>query len=106
MAYAAFALGKRGFMFTQLNPTLPLHVLGKGNGYALGLIDYGQEHHLIWVTALDSGEIWCAPNPEVRMLANWTMGRPVNPLVAAARATRDEPPAELCTDCRTAAAQC
>jgi hypothetical protein len=40
------------------------------------VIDYGQEHNLIWVTALnDSAEIWCAPNPLVRMKTNWTMGR-------------------------------
>lgn len=63
-------------MFTQLDPPVPLHVLGKGDGYALAVIDYGQEHNLIWVTAIDeTGEIWCAPNPEVRMQANWTMGR-------------------------------
>jgi hypothetical protein len=74
-------------MFTQLNPPIPLHVLGKGNGHAIGMIDYGQEHNLIWVTALDtSGEIWCAPNPEVRMLKNWTMGRKESPLVAQSKA--------------------
>ncbi|KRB85412.1 hypothetical protein ASE00_01010 [Sphingomonas sp. Root710] len=62
--------------FTQLNPPIPLSVLGKGKGYAIAVIDYGQEHNLIWVTALnDSGEIWCAPNPQVRMDGNWTMGR-------------------------------
>ncbi len=69
-------------MFTQLNPTLPLHVLGKGDGYAFGVIDYGQEHNLIWVTALNaSGEVWCAPNPSVRFTKNWTMGRPESPLI-------------------------
>ncbi len=63
-------------MFTQLNPPIPLTVLDKGGGYAVGVIDYGQEHNLIWVTALsDSGEIWCAPNPKVRFQSNWTMGR-------------------------------
>ena len=63
-------------MFTQLNPTIPLHVLGKGDGYAIGMIDYGQEHNLIWVTAIDdTAEVWCAPNPLVRMQGNWTMGR-------------------------------
>lgn len=62
--------------FTQLDPPLPIHVLDKGAGYAFAVIDYGQEHNLIWVTAInDSGEIWCAPNPKVRMMANWTMGR-------------------------------
>ncbi|WP_232332994.1 hypothetical protein [Novosphingobium aquimarinum] len=76
-------------MFTQLNPTLPVHVLGKGHGYAIGMIDYGQEHNLIWVTAIDeTGEIWCAPNPEVRLGRNWTMGRGENPLVTADKASR------------------
>ena len=63
-------------MFTQLNPPMPVTVLDKGNGVAFAVIDYGLEHNLIWVTALDgSGEIWCAPNPKVRMQANWTAGR-------------------------------
>lgn len=71
-------------MFTQLNPPLPLHVLGKGDGLAFGMIDYGPEHDLIWVTAIDAtSEIWCAPNPKVRMLRNWTMGRGQPPAVAA-----------------------
>ncbi|GAA0273212.1 hypothetical protein GCM10009127_12060 [Alteraurantiacibacter aestuarii] len=63
-------------MFTQLNPSLPVQVLDRGRGQAVGIIDYGPEHHLIWVTALDeNGEIWCAPNPQVRFQNNWTMGR-------------------------------
>ncbi len=62
--------------FQQLDPPIPLHVLDKGAGYAIAVIDYGQEHNLIWVTAInETGEIWCAPNPRVRMAANWTMGR-------------------------------
>lgn len=62
--------------FRQLDPTIPVHVLDKGDGYAFAVIDYGQEHNLIWVTALDhDGEIWCAPNPKVRVKGNWTMGR-------------------------------
>ena len=92
-------------MFTQLNPTIPVHVLGKGHGYAIGMIDYGQEHNLIWVTAIDeTGEIWCAPNPEVRLGRNWTMGRSENPLVAADKvslksdAAQHEPePCEACS---------
>ena len=67
-------------MFTQLDPPLPVHVLEKGQGLAFAVIDYGVEHNLIWVTALDqSGEIWCAPNPKVRMQANWSMGRAKDP---------------------------
>jgi hypothetical protein len=51
-------------------------VLDKGAGYAVAVIDYGQEFDLLWVVALDEGgEIWCAPNPQVRMQNNWSMGR-------------------------------
>lgn len=70
--------------FQQLEPPIPVHVLDKGDGFAIGVIDYGQEHNLIWVTAInDSGEIWCAPNPRVRMQANWTMGRARAPAIPA-----------------------
>ena len=63
--------------FQQLNPPIPLEVIGRGKGQAIAVIDYGPEHNLIWVTAIDAtGEIWCAPNPIVRMQANWTFGRP------------------------------
>ncbi len=63
-------------MLTQLDPPIPLHVLGRGDGLALAVIDYGPEHNLLWVTAIDAtGEIWCAPNADVRMQANWSMGR-------------------------------
>lgn len=59
-------------------------VVGKGPGFALGVIDYGQEHNLIWVTAInETGEIWCAPNPKVRMASNWTMGRPKSKAASA-----------------------
>jgi hypothetical protein len=61
-------------MYTQLNPTLPVEVQNKGKGYAIGVIDYGQEHHLLWVVVLDAnGEIWTAANPLVRVQSNWTM---------------------------------
>jgi hypothetical protein len=69
--------------FTQLDPPMPVHALEKGKGLAFAVIDYGPEHHLIWVTAIDeTGEIWCAPNPKVRLQANWTMGRPSPDAVA------------------------
>ncbi|MDY7523406.1 hypothetical protein [Sphingomonas sp. 10B4] len=68
----------------QLDPPLPVHLLDKGPGFAFAVIDYGQEHNLIWVTAInETGEIWCAPNPKVRMQANWTMGRKAPPAVVA-----------------------
>ncbi len=63
-------------MFTQLQVPIPVHVSDKGAGLAFAVIDYGVEHNLIWVTALDDGgEIWCAPNPKVRVADNWTVGR-------------------------------
>ena len=63
-------------MFTQLAPPLPVHITDRGPGLAFAVIDYGIEHNLIWVTALDAGgEIWCAPNPKVRLAENWTAGR-------------------------------
>ena len=64
-------------VFTQLNPPIPLTVIDKGDGMAFAVIDYGAEHNLLWVTAIDAtGEIWCAPNPKVRMQKNWSLGRP------------------------------
>ena len=62
-------------MLTQLNPSLPLDT-PKGEGYAVAVIDYGLEHSLLWVVALnDTGEIWCVPNSEARMQKNWSAGR-------------------------------
>lgn len=89
-------------MFTQLNPPIPLHVLGKGDGQAIGMIDYGPEHNLLWITAIDAtGEIWCAPNPKVRMQKNWSMGRTESPAVAASKAemAAAHKNADLCADC-------
>ena len=63
-------------MLTQLNPTIPMEVIGKGKGHAFAVIDYGQEHHLIWVVGIDdTREIWCTPNTDVRLQPNWTMKR-------------------------------
>lgn len=59
----------------QLNPPLPVTVEDKGKGLAHVLLDYGAEHHLLWIVFLDNGEIWCAPNPTVRAQSNWSMGR-------------------------------
>ena len=62
--------------FQPLAPTIPVHVVDKGAGFAFAVIDNGQEHTLIWVTAIDeTGEIWCVPNPQVRLQGNWTMER-------------------------------
>lgn len=62
-------------MFTQLNPSIPLET-SKGRGSAIGVIDYGPEHNLLWVVAVDdTREVWCVPNAEIRVQANWSLGR-------------------------------
>ena len=62
-------------MFTQLNPSIPM-TTPKGKGQAFAVIDYSQEHDLIWVVAIDdTREIWCVPNSDVRMQSNWTFNR-------------------------------
>jgi hypothetical protein len=60
----------------QLNPPIPVHVIGKGNGIAWLVVDYGAEHHLLWTVAIDdTGELWSAPNPKVRAQRNYSMQR-------------------------------
>src|ERR1700689_4606261 len=55
---------------------IPVIVIGKGKGLAVAVIDYGLEHSLIWIVALDEGgEIWCARNEIVRFRKNWTAAR-------------------------------
>jgi hypothetical protein len=62
-------------MMLQLDPTIPM-MTPRGSGYALFVVDYSQEHHLMWVVALDDGgEIWMFENPEVRVQSNFTLGR-------------------------------
>lgn len=64
----------------QLNPPIPLDTV-KGPGYAILVIDYSQEHDLIWSVVLNaSGEIWCIPNHQVRGPKNWSLGRTSNGL--------------------------
>jgi hypothetical protein len=61
-------------MILQLNPPVPLDT-PKGPGFAHVLIDYSQDHHLLWVVFLDgSGECWTFRNPDVRLQPNLTMG--------------------------------
>lgn len=62
-------------MTLQLDPPLPL-VTPRGTGWAHFVIDYGQEHDLLWVVFLDSGgACWTFGNRDVRMVENITMGR-------------------------------
>ena len=57
-------------MFIKLHPPIPLHVLDKGDGLAIGLIDYGPEHNLLWITAIDAtGEMLRVQTAEIHKQA-------------------------------------
>lgn len=61
-------------MILQLDPPLPLKT-SKGDGWAHFMIDYGMEHHIMWVVFLDdTGQCWTFQNPDVRLDPNWTVG--------------------------------
>ena len=58
----------------QLNPPLPVDT-PKGSAYAHMVIDYSQEHYVLFVCFLcDTGECWVLPNRDVRLQQNLTMG--------------------------------
>ena len=60
----------------QLNPSIPVLVVGKGTDECVGWLDYGPEHNLIWIVAMDdTGECWQVPNPDIRFLRNYSIGR-------------------------------
>ncbi|MFY8161621.1 MAG: hypothetical protein ACOVNU_09855 [Candidatus Kapaibacteriota bacterium] len=43
-------------MMLQLNPTIPiLRIKDNMYGYAFMVIDYSQEHHLLYVCAMNNG---------------------------------------------------
>jgi hypothetical protein len=59
----------------QLNPTLPLET-PRGKEFAHFVIDYSQEHDLLWIVFLDdSGECWTFQNSEIRIQKNLSIGR-------------------------------
>ena len=63
-------------MILQLNPTIPiLRISDRMNGYAFLIIDYSQEHHLLFVCAMDNGEIWTLNNKEIRIQKNISLDR-------------------------------
>ena len=60
----------------QLNPMIPVYSLRhKMEGYAFLVIDYSQEHDLLYVVALDNGEIWTLSNKEIRFCKNISLDR-------------------------------
>lgn len=62
-------------MIIQIDPALPVET-PKGKALAHFLIDYGPEHHLLWVCFQnEGGECWTWPNPDIKAESNPTMGR-------------------------------
>jgi hypothetical protein len=60
----------------QLNPQIPLVVLGKGEGYAVAMIDYSPEYSIYWVCFITATrECWTVPNEQIRACKNITLGR-------------------------------
>ena len=63
-------------MMLQLNPTIPIiRVSDQMKGYAFLVIDYSQEHDLLYVCAMDNGEIWTLNNKTIRIQNNISLGR-------------------------------
>jgi hypothetical protein len=63
-------------MITQLNPMIPIfRVSDNMEGYAFLVIDYSQEHNLLFTCAMDNGEIWTLSNKDIRFCKNISLGR-------------------------------
>ena len=60
----------------QLNPMIPIVRNSDGlEGYAFLVIDYSQEHDLLFTCAMDDGEIWTLSNKDIKFCKNTSMGR-------------------------------
>ena len=44
-------------------------------GYAFLVIDYSQEHNLLFTCAMNDGEIWTLSNQEIRFCTNISLDR-------------------------------
>jgi hypothetical protein len=63
-------------MILQLNPTIPIVRESDGmKGYAFLVIDYSQEHDLLFTCAMDNGEIWTLSNKAIRIPSNISLDR-------------------------------
>ena len=61
-------------MMLELQQPLPLDT-PQGPAWAHFLLDYGSEHHLLWVCFLCAdGSCWSFPNPQVRLQKNMSLG--------------------------------
>jgi hypothetical protein len=60
----------------QLNPMLPIkRISDKMEGYAFLVIDYSQEHDLLFTCAMDNGQIWTLNNKEITVCKNISLER-------------------------------
>jgi hypothetical protein len=63
-------------MMLQLNPMMPIvRVKDKMKGFAFVIIDYSQEHDLLYVCGMENGEIWTLNNKEIRFQKNISLNR-------------------------------
>lgn len=63
-------------MMLQLNPMLPIkRVSDNMNGFAFLVIDYSQEHNLLFSCAMANGEVWTLSNKDIRFNNNLSLGR-------------------------------
>lgn len=67
-------------MMLQLTPMLPIiRKSDKMKGYAFMVIDYSQEHDLLFTCAMDNGEIWTLNNKDISIGDNISLKRNTNP---------------------------
>jgi hypothetical protein len=63
-------------MILQLDPMIPIYRLSDGlKGYAFLVIDYSQEHNLLFTCAMDDGEVWTLSNKEIKFQKNISLDR-------------------------------
>jgi len=63
-------------MVLQLNPMIPIfRVSDKMEGFAFLVIDYSQEHNLLFTCAMADGEIWTLENSQIRIQKNISLNR-------------------------------
>ena len=63
-------------MMLQLTPMLPIiRKSDKMKGYAFMVIDYSQEHDLLFTCAMDNGGIWTLNNKEISIGNNISLRR-------------------------------
>ena len=63
-------------MILQLNPMIPIfRKSDKMKGYAFLVIDYSQEHDLLFSCAMDNGDIWTLKNNEISFCNNISLTR-------------------------------